>query len=293
MSRPAKRRWLAWAAPLPAHSRRNIVLGPTPRAFLIGFGSASAIAVAAYRARSLDASGALAAVVVGTATYGALERPGAAVLLAFFTTSVALSRLGKRRKRALLVDVDKTGPRDGAQVVANGGVAALCALLALRGDARSAIAFAGAFAAATADTWGTEIGTLARGRPRSILTLRPIATGLSGGITVTGTLAEAAGAALIACVASASHLGTARLGTRRVGLAVALGGLTGALVDSVLGASVQSLRWCPVCLRATERELHLCGTPTVPLRGLGWFGNDAVNVAATLAGALVAQRVAG
>lgn len=254
--------------------------------FDIGALAATAIAVAAYRTRSLDLGGALAAIAIGTATYGALGLGGAAVLLAFFVTSIALSRVGKDRKATLLVDVDKTGPRDAAQVLANGGIAAACALAAHAFDPRFAVAFAGAFAAATADTWGTEIGTLARGRPHSILTLRPIATGLSGGITRWGTLAELAGACFVALVAAASGIGARHV------VAVAVGGIAGALVDSILGASVQSLRWCAQCRRATEREPHVCGANTTPLRGLAWIGNDAVNFAATLAGAGVAFALA-
>ncbi len=182
---------------------------------------------------------------------------------------------------------------------ANGGVAAACALAALWLDARYAVGFAGAFAAATADTWGTEIGTLARGTPRSILTFRPIATGLSGGITRVGTLAELAGAIAIAGVATIAGLAAASAGAHahattgmRLAVAVAAGGFAGALADSFLGASVQARRWCPQCSRATEREPHGCGANTTPLRGLSWFGNDAVNFAATFVGASVAITLA-
>jgi len=252
----------------------------------IGAIGAAAIAFVAVRTRSLDVSGALAAFVVGTATYASLGSAGASVLLAFFVTSVALSRVGRARKRIALVDVGKTGARDGAQVFANGGVAALCAILAHVAAPRYAIAFAGAFAAATADTWGTEVGTLARRLPRSILTLRPVATGLSGGVTWPGTFAEVAGALAIAGVAR----GIALVDTRGA-IAVAVGGMTGALADSILGASLQSLRWCPQCRRATEREPHVCGANTAPLRGIGWIGNDAVNTAATIVGASVAFAV--
>jgi len=252
--------------------------------FDIGGVCAAAIAIVAYRTRSLTLGGAFAAFVVGTATYGALALPGAAVLLAFFVTSVALSRVGKARKAVVLADVDKTGARDGAQVLANGGIAAACALLALFIDHRFAYAFAGAFAAAAADTWGTEIGTLMRGAPRSILTFRKIATGLSGGVTTAGMLAEVAGAFAIAA--------TALLVRPDAFVPVACAGVAGALADSLLGASVQSLRWCPNCNRATEREPHTCGANTRPLRGLSWFGNDGVNVSATLVGAVVAFALA-
>ena len=248
--------------------------------FDLGAAFAAIVAFAALRAGALDLGGAIAAFVVGTATFGGLGGAGAAVLLGFFVTSVALSRFGKAQKAVRLIDIGKTGPRDAAQVLANGGVAALCALLAFFVDARYAIGFAGAFAAATADTWATEIGTLAGGTPRSILTGKPVATGLSGGITFAGTAAEIAGALLIAAVALALDA--------RAFVPVVAGGLAGAILDSVLGASLQSLRWCPQCRRACETEPHACGANTTPLRGLGWFGNDAVNGLATLCGAAVA-----
>jgi len=254
--------------------------------FDIGAVAAVAIALAAYRTRSLSASGALAAVGVGTATFGALALPGALVLLVFFVSSLGFSRVGRKRKRALFSDVGKTGGRDGTQVLANGGIAAVCALLALWVDARYAVAFAGAFAAATADTWGTEIGALSRAMPRSILTFKPTAVGLSGGVTVAGTLAELAGALTIGAVTLGltPHIAAAA--------AVAAGGVGGALLDSILGASLQSLRWCAQCRRATEREPHVCGANTTPLRGLQWVDNDAVNLAATAAGAAIAFSLA-
>ena len=143
---------------------------------------AAAVAAAAWRARALTPSGAIAAFFVGTIVFGAGGWPAAAVLFAFFIPSTLLSRFGRERKKAAVEA--KHGARDGWQVLANGGVAALCVLLALRGGMPFYAAFAGAFAAAAADTWGTEIGTLSSAAPRSIVTLRRVAPGLSGGIVV-------------------------------------------------------------------------------------------------------------
>jgi uncharacterized protein (TIGR00297 family) len=70
--------------------------------------------------------------------------------------------------------------------------------------------------------------------------------------------------------------------------AIILGGLTGSLADSLLGATVQEVRWCDRCHRETEHPVHRCGTPTRPLRGHRWCDNDVVNALATAAGALVA-----
>lgn len=249
-------------------------------AFVYGAILAAIVAAAAWRARSLSSSGALAAFVVGTVVFGFKGWPGAAVLFAFFIPSAILSRVGRKRKRAML-DVGKQGARDAWQVLANGGVAAACVLPYGDGHAPLlAAGFAGAFAAASADTWGTEIGTLVRSAPRSILTLRPIATGMSGGVTVAGTAATLAGAAFVALVATATHVAGF--------VPVVAGGVAGALLDSVLGASVQALRWCPACAVACETNPHRCGTATSLRRGLGWLENDAVNLAATFAGAVVA-----
>jgi uncharacterized protein (TIGR00297 family) len=261
----------------------------------LGAALAAIIAIVALRAHSLDRSGAVAAFVVGTLTFGALGVPGAAVLLAFFVSSVVLSRIGKRAKRERLRDIGKTGARDAAQVLANGGIAAICAFAAGLDRAHAGLwiaGFCGAFAAAAADTWGTEIGTLARGEPRSIWTLRKVPVGISGGITLPGTLAEIAGAATIALVATSLPELVARGATTHLGFAAFGGGVAGALVDSLLGGSLQTLRYCPQCSRLTELEPHFCGANTRVLRGATFFGNDAVNFACTFAGAAVAIALA-
>jgi uncharacterized protein (TIGR00297 family) len=249
--------------------------------------AAFAISSIAYALRALTASGAVAAFVVGAIVFGIGGWPAAAVLLAFFLSSSLLSRVGAHRKRTLL-DWGKQGARDARQVLANGGVATVCiAMLPLASRGIEAqvlwLGFAASFAAATADTWSTEIGTLAR-RARSILTFRPVAGGLSGGVSLPGTIAQVAGAAFIAAVAWKAHLTPF--------WPVAVAGVIGGFFDSILGASLQSLRWCPACARPCETNPHVCGTPTTMFRGLSVVDNDAVNFLATLCGAGVAILIA-
>jgi len=170
-------------------------------------------------------------------------------------------------------------------VLANGGIAAACAIgYAFTHSTVLAAAFAGAFAAAAADTWGTEIGTLVRALPRSILGFQTIPRGLSGGVTFGGTLAEAGGALVIGMFAHASGVASLWI--------VASAGFVGALVDSVLGASVQALYYCAGCQRRCETEPHACGNPASLVRGFRRIDNDAVNAFATLAGALIAGSLA-
>jgi uncharacterized protein (TIGR00297 family) len=277
------------------------------RDLAIGAAFAGVIALAARRAGALTAGGAVAAFVVGTLTYASGTLGFTLVLLAFFVPSVALSRLGKVRKRGL-VDIGKGGARDAVQVLANGGIATACAVAwAFTHDIRWAAAFAGAYAAAAADTWATEIGTLSRGQPRSILTLRPLPTGLSGGITLPGTLAEIAGAVWLGIagavgIALAYVLDPLDLGfsfARGVWwmpsphvilalVAIPIAGVAGATLDSVLGATLQELRRCDACDRVCETDPHACGAPTRLVRGLRGFSNDLVNLLATAAGAAIA-----
>jgi uncharacterized protein (TIGR00297 family) len=274
---------------------------------LIGAVFAGVVALVAWRARTLTRSGAIAAFVVGTLTYAAGTIGFTLILLAFFGSSVVLSRIGRARKRTL-VDVGKHGARDALQVLANGGIATACAVgFAFAHDVRWAIAFAGAYAAATADTWATEIGTLARQTPRSIVSLRPIATGMSGGITVAGTGAEIAGALWIGLVAPVGIVLAYALGNSDFGVSfggpvafaviraltiVPIAGIAGATADSLLGATLQELRRCDACDRTCETDPHACGAPTRRIRGLRGVSNDVVNLAASAIGAGVAVALA-
>ncbi len=279
-----------------------------PLDVLIGAVFAGIVALVAWRARALTRSGATAAFVVGTLTYAAGTIGFTLVLLAFFVSSVVLSRVGRARKRAL-TDIGKGGARDAMQVIANGGIATTCAVaFALTHDVRWAVAFAGAYAAATADTWATEIGTLAGQTPRSIVGFRPVATGMSGGITLPGTLAEIGGALWIGVVAPAglvlAFIGTAAdfgwsstapsivvIGAVEVAV-IPLAGIVGATVDSLLGATVQELRRCDACDRTCETDPHVCGNPTRLVRGVRGMSNDLVNLLATAAGAAAALALA-
>lgn len=230
------------------------------------------VAAVARRHRALRGSGAWAATVLGTilalAGWAWLGLVGV-----FFVSASILTKLDTTRGGRTIRSTDREGRR-WQQVAANGiltGAAALVYVLT-----RSPLAFtaaAGAIAAATADTWATEIGRWSRTPPRLVTTGAPVPAGQSGGITAIGTLGSVAGALLIAVatvgLAHAAHSVTLAPPVRLAGW-VAIAGVTGSLFDSVLGATVEE-RW-------------------------RWLGNDGVNVAATAWGAgvmLLGVGVAG
>jgi uncharacterized protein (TIGR00297 family) len=236
----------------------------------------------ARRARTLSLSGAALSVVVGALAITAGWSWGF-LLLSVFVSASALSKLGENKKAKLVGSVVQKGDeRDAGQVFANGGIYALAALgyIVFPSPVWQALGI-GALAGSAADTWATEVGTLAGGEPISIISWKTVPSGTSGGITLLGTIAGAGGALFVA--------GGATLANWPVPFAaVALGGMAGALADSVLGATVQARRWCDVCAKATERLVHDCGTPTRHAGGIAGFDNDAVNAVCSGVGALVA-----
>jgi uncharacterized protein (TIGR00297 family) len=151
------------------------------------------------------------------------------------------------------------------------------------GGERLAFAALGALAAASSDTWATEIGTLFGGTPRMITTGKAVEPGMSGGVSAAGFGAAFAGAGFIALTgafAISQH-------HARLAMAAAIGGFGGCLVDSLIGATLQSKRFCGRCRQWTERRVHACGFRTRHSRGIHWLSNDAVNLCGTLAGAVI------
>jgi uncharacterized protein (TIGR00297 family) len=252
---------------------------------LAGIVLAALVSAAARRGRALSVSGAWAALAVGSLTFGIGGVPPAVLLLIFFISASLLSRLGSARKAAVAAAFDKGGERDAGQVLANGGLAAAAAVgYGWTAHPGWLVAVAGSLAAANADTWATELGVLARTWPRRILNGQRVEPGTSGAISGPGLLAALAGAGLVSLGAAAFASDV------RLGVAAAVGGFAGAMVDSFLGATIQAIYWCPICQKETERHpLHTCGTTTTRLRGWPWLRNDGVNFAATLTGAAAAM----
>ncbi len=220
------------------------------------------VLLVAGRLRWLTPSGQLAAAVVGLAVLLGSGPLGVTLLFVFFLSSSALSRFRTDRKGR----ADELGGRSAMQVAANGGVAAGLSLLALAGWVPAAhYALVGALAAATADTWATEIGTAGRWPTWSVIGRGRVASGDSGGVSIPGTLGGIAGAALIGVVAALIARSGAGAGDWvRMGI---LAGTTGMFVDSVLGATLENRLDC--------------------------IGNDEVNLGCTLAGSAAALALYG
>ena len=267
--------------------------------WVIGIVCSLVIAVAAYAKRSLSASGAAAAVIVGTVMYvfGSLSWFG--TLIVFFITSSLLSKWKQRRKAAVEQHYAKSGRRDAGQVLANGGIGMLlCIGHSLWPHPFWWAAFIGVMATVNADTWATEIGGLSRSMPRSIVNGRKVPAGTSGGITGLGLTASLAGGIVIGVSAWAllQLQGAPGVGHTNEGsltglvLLGALGGMAGSLIDSWLGAVCQVMYRCKVCGRELEKSRH-CDTAAERIRGASVMTNDAVNLLSSCLGGAVCLMV--
>lgn len=213
-----------------------------------------AVAAVSVRGRVLTPDGGAAAVVIGTLALGFGGWGVAALLGIFFVTSSVLTRWKSGTKARVEPHGEVRTARTAAQVLANGAVpAGLAVIWALSPSEAVATGIAAAIAAATADTWATEIGLLSRRPPRLVTTWREVPPGISGGVTALGTAAAVAGAGLIAA------------GARLVDVPFWIpwaAGIAAMAFDSLLGATAEG-RW----------------------RGVT---NDTVNFVATLSAALAA-----
>lgn len=254
---------------------------------LIGFLISLYIAYGAEKRGALTTAGAAWAVVVGTIIFGLGGGVPGLSLIAFFLSSTALSRYRKAEKTQRTVGVVEKGDcRDAIQVLANGAPAAVfCLLYGVSQQPMFYVGALAALAAATSDTWATEIGLLSPLPPRHVLTWQEVAPGTSGAVTAAGLVGTIAGAGFIALLS----LGEPEHGTVLRALFVVLGGIAGGLLDSILGATVQEQRSCLHCGEPTEQLHHPCGGQTVCTGGVPGLDNDMVNaLATTLGGALAA-----
>ncbi len=236
------------------------------------------VAVAAYLKRSLDLGGALGAFSMGVIVLWTTGFAGFLLLLLFFVSCNVVGKVSKkirdRRKGYVEIGEKKGHRRDLMQVLANGLMATIAALLWYFGSKNSALVMYGAAVAeATSDTFAGEIGRLSKREPVSILTMKPVPRGISGGVTALGMFAALASSMAIALCWFLWFSGV----TFYEALLVGILGFAGAVIDSYLGAAVQAQYLDPETRTLSEKE-EVDGRKLELVRGIRWVDNDMVNL---------------
>ena len=239
------------------------------------------LSLLSYKAKFLSRSGVIAAFCIGSIIIATGEN-WLYPLILFFTLSSFLTRISAYYKKTAK---SENIPRTASQVLGNGAVAALSAAgyLFYR-DPALIILFLGSIAAATSDTWSTEIGAFSQTHPRLLTNFQQVERGTSGGITIIGVVGGIVGSAALAFSGLFIFESESRVLYLESGaISVFIGGIFGNLFDSFLGVTLQSKNRCVVCDKITEDKLH-CGKPTIHSSGLPLLNNDSVNFLCTLAG---------
>ncbi len=250
----------------------------------------AAVGLASLKMRIIDRTGFAAAMLIGALILFCGGLQWFTLLLVFYFSAAYFTKYKYERKLKLAAAEAKGGARGWHNVLSNGAIAAVSAVLyRLTADKAFAAAYLGAVATSVADTLATEVGLLNPGEPRLLTNLRrKVRAGTSGGVTLLGESASLLGTFVLAF--AALLVGFEGLGVTQILISSLLAGFLGCNFDSLLGATVQAGFKCRVCGKATEEKTH-CGQSAERLKGIGLVDNNMVNLASTIFGAAIAMRL--
>jgi uncharacterized protein (TIGR00297 family) len=251
--------------------------------FFVGLMLSLIIGGLAYKGKGLSSSGLMGTLVIGTSLYGFGGWQPFLLIVLFFVSSSILTKFRYQRKEEIGVAELKAGARNIWQTIGQGGVASIVAFMAAIYTSSWAPLMLGLISSigeANADTWAVEIGVLSKKWPRLITHLsKEVAPGTSGGISQLGEAAAFLGSIFIALFGAATGLAGDRV---LIALLVCVASaFLGEHIDSLLGATVQAIYYCPKCRKETERKIHRCGTRSEHRRGISFMSNEFVNFVGT------------
>lgn len=221
-----------------------------------------ALGYLSFRLETASVAGMLTGVLLGLLTIVLGGYGWFVVLIAFFAIGGLSTKFRYDEKAERGIAEDNEGARGSANVLGNAavalgavlGYAASSADLVPLGDPELFLfAFAGSIATALSDTLSSEIGGVFD-QPRLITTFEPVEPGTDGGVTWQGELAGVTGSLAVAALSLGWFPEVGLPGAT----AIAVAGIAGMTVDSLLGATLE-------------------GT---------LLGNQGVNFLATLSGAI-------
>lgn len=248
------------------------------------------ILILAYYARAITLRAFPAAAFLGVLIFIFSGWLSFIALIFFFLLGSIVSHIGKDRKADACALHEHQGARSVAQVAANGLPALIfSAAYYFTGRESFLLAVFVCLAAAAADTFSSEIGMLSKKQPVSILTLKPMQRGISGGITLLGVSGGVLGAFIISFF-SIPHFGA------KGASVVTIAGVVSSIADSVLGAGFQAKYQIQneekgEPLQQFTEQKYLDNKPLKLAHGLRRVNNDVVNLVSVLVCGLLAALI--
>ena len=188
--------------------------------------------VVAWRAGAVRKSGLEVGILLGTCIFVGVGWQGFMILVTFFVLGSVLTRMGYAQKREMGAAEEQEGARGASHALANAGFATAFAIAYwLLREPMWLLAYVAAFATASMDTAGSELGPLYGRRTLSLKNLKPVPPGTEGGVSLEGTIAGIIAAGFVALIGAFLFL----IPMTHVALVV-VGALAGNLYEGVLGA---------------------------------------------------------
>lgn len=222
--------------------------------------------LSAFLLNWLTYDGALAAGIFGTISYGIGNWQIALVALFFFISASLVSKDIAATEDSFSIKFR----RDGTQVWANGFWLCLWIIIWFMSDVQAfLIASVASIAAATADTWATELGSNIKSKTYLVTNMSKVSAGTDGGISIKGSIAALTSSALIAILfwTSINEIPLFVL------ITITLAGFLGCFIDSYLGARFQG-----VSLRIPFLSNNESGTITVSNNIVNWLSTGAASI---------------
>jgi uncharacterized protein (TIGR00297 family) len=224
----------------------------------------------AFYKKWLSSSGTIAATLMGCFIWYAGKWSTTLPILFFFVSSSFISKLPNTTKYS--INEVQTKPRNAIQVLCNGGIACVC--LAFyhfnKSNAYWLVGFCTSLAVSMSDTWSSELGSRYGGKTIDILRLKPTTPGISGGVSVIGTIAGFLASLLMAVLCN--YLFQLNIWQS---LMIVLLGFGGMILDSILGSQFQALyqssNGSPLEINPTSHQATL-------IKGFSWMSNNLVNI---------------
>ena len=172
---------------------------------------------------------------------------------------------------------DKKPYRDIYQVFCNGGLSlGLCILNQNYASDYIYYIYLATIASCMADSWATEIGNNFRGVTYNIMNFNSIEKGVSGGVSLYGTLGSILGASIIGIIGFIFNTPFI------ICITIIVSGVIGCIVDSILGATIQTRYLSIDNSKITESKGERCYYYT----GIKFFNNNIINIMCTASGGI-------
>jgi uncharacterized protein (TIGR00297 family) len=205
-------------------------------AWPLAIGANLAVAALGHAGRTVSLSGAAAGTAIGAIILATTGWSGWSLLLLTFALAVVATRMGGGHKTRLGIAEERGGRRGAGNAAANTGFAAAAAMISATSYAHkpALLAFVAALVAGSSDTVASEIGKAWGKRTLLITTIGKVKPGTPGAMSLEGTVAGIAAAALLAW--AASMLG---LVSDKMIAVIVIAATAGALLESVLAATLE------------------------------------------------------